>query len=128
MDGNAKHVSPSASSDDDGFSDHFFDDDRGVLGNRLRLAPAGDLVDELFADLAPHLADAAGGNRDHDAADLPDEILRPALGGRLLAVEEPREEIDRRGQDDAAERADAGRRQRAEAVVGGDGAKRRRTP
>ncbi len=87
--------------DDDGFSDHFLDDDRRVLGNRLRLTAPGNLVDELLADLAPHLTDAAGGNRDDDAPDLPDEVLRPALGGRLLAEEEPREEVDRRRQERA---------------------------
>ena len=87
-----------------------------------RLTPAGDLVDQLLADPAPHLTDAAGGDRDNDAADLPDEILRPALGGRLLAKEEPGEEIDRRRQDHAAEGADARRRERPESVLRRDGA------
>ena len=47
--------------------------------NRLRLASAGNLVDQLLADPAPHLADAAGGNRDDDAPDLPDEIAARRL-------------------------------------------------
>ena len=88
------------------------------------LAPARDLVDQLFADRCT----APGRRRRPGIAmttrpDLPDEILRAAVGGCLLAVEEAREEVDRRRQDHAAQGADDGRRQRAEAVVCGYGAK-----
>ena len=67
----AKHVHLQLPSYDDSFAEHVFS------CNRVRLAAPGDLVDQLLADLAPHLSDAAGRNGDHDdAARLADEILR----------------------------------------------------
>jgi hypothetical protein len=106
----------------DSFSDNFLDDDRRVLGNRLRLSATGNLVDEFFANRAPYLPDAAGGNGHDDAPHLADEILGPALGGRLLAEEKSRKEIHRCGQEEPADGAKAGCWQRSQALVRRDGA------
>ena len=58
----------SASSDDDGFSDNFFDDDGRVFGNRCRVAAARDLVDQFLANIAAHLPDATYRDSNDDTA------------------------------------------------------------
>ena len=91
-----------------------------VLGDWPGLAGAGDAIDQLLANAAADLADAAGRNRDHDAAELADEVPIARVRRHLLIEEEAGEEVDRRRQRDAGGEAHCRRRHRAEPVVGRD--------
>src|SRR6188472_3965786 len=117
----AYEASYSASPDDDGFSDNFFDDDGRVLGNRRCVAAARDLVDQFLANIAAHLSDTTCRDGNDDTAHQSDKILRAAIGACLLAVEKAGEIVNRRCQDHAAEGANQRRRQRAETEACGDG-------
>ena len=113
---------PSVTGDDDRFAEDVFDADRGVLGDGGAVARLRDLVDQLLADPAAHLADAALRDRHDDPAGLPDQIGGADVGGGLLAVQERGDRVDRAAEHDAAGEAGDRRGGRREAVVDGDGA------